>query len=183
MPLSAEDTLDSPLGTVICEKAFFDAVFINSPTGIILADATGRFLDANEACAHILGYSRSELVGKTFQELTHQEDILFDMQMFNQLLRGIEDSYEMTKRFIAKSGHVVWVHIRVNAVKEDHRLTHLVKHILQIEPHTQPCQVAVSDMLRDPLVKRYILILFALLIFSTVSSVLSLFHILGHFVD
>jgi len=173
------DVLDSPLAGVICEKAFFDAVFVHSPVGIVLTDSTGKFLDTNDACAHLFGYSRSELVGKSFQELTYQEDVLQDMKMFNTLLKGVTGSYEMAKRFVRKDGTLVWAKIKVNSVWIDDKMSHTVKHIMRIEPQVSPSQVVVTDLMRDPLVRRYANVLLGLLGFSTITSIISVLHLLG----
>ena len=170
---------DSPLRRIISEEQYFDAVFVHSPTGIVLTDSTGKFLDVNDTCATILGYSRSELIGKSFQEITHQEDILCDMQMFNKLLNGLSESYEMTKRFIQKGGNLVWVKIKVNSVRKNGETTHLLKHIVQMYPMVKSSNALVNELLTDSYVKKIIGIFLGLFIFTGISSVITLLHIMG----
>lgn len=173
------DVLQSPLSEFIKEKAFFEAVFVNSPVGIALTDSTGRFLDVNESLASILGCARAELVGRSFQEFTCQTDILPAMKMFNALLQGGINSYEMEERFVRKDGSLVWVKIKVNAVRPDVETTHAVKHIIRIEPQVLPSKAVMSDVMRDPLIRRYVHLIIGLLVWSTASSIVNVLHLLG----
>ena len=179
--MNAVDTIESPLSGVICDKPFFDAVFMHSPVGIFLTDATGRFMDVNATCATILGYPRSELIGLSFQEITCKEDILYDMQMFNELLAGRDDSYEMTKRFIRKDGEYVWVKIKVNSVRENDKTTHLVKHIIQLNPGLKSSSSLVKDIFKDSHIKKLMKIIIGVLLFAVASSTLTLLHMFGMF--
>lgn len=177
--MDAEQVIESPLSGVICEKPFFDAVFMQSPTGIALTDSTGSFIDSNEMCALILGYSRSELIGKTFQEITHSKDILYDMRMFNAILKGDIETYQMAKRFIQKGGRTVWARVKVNAVRTKGHTSHLVKHIIQMEPVVNTSNALVNDFLGDHAVKRYMKAALALMAFFAISSVVMLLHVMG----
>ena len=174
--MNTSETLNSPLSGVICEKPFFDAVFTKSPTGIALTDSTGTFLDVNDACAHIFGYSRSELIGTSFQEITHAEDILYDMRMFNDLLKGNSSTYEMTKRFIKKGGKTVWAKVKVNAVRQQGQTDYLVEHIIEMDA---PEPLSDGNIWGDRKLRSYMRMNFALLTFCTISSILMLLHIMG----
>lgn len=173
------DILQSPLAEFIKERSFFEAVFVNSPVGIALTDSTGRFLDVNEAFANILGCARTELVERSFQEFTYQLDVLPSMKMFNALLRGGVNSYEMEERFVRKDGSLVWVRIKVNAVRPNAETTHAVKHIIRIEPQALPSKAIMSDVMRDPLIRRYVHLVIGLLVWSVAASIVNILHLLG----
>ena len=78
--------------------------------GIGRSDLTGRIMFANDHFCKIMGYPREELLGKRWQDLTHPEDmqnsISINKQMFQE---GLPLSFE--KRYIHKSGKVMWVDI------------------------------------------------------------------------
>jgi two-component system, sensor histidine kinase and response regulator len=92
----------------------FRGTFENAPVGIAHEDLTGRFLRLNERFCTILGYTQTELVGKTLAEVTHPEDLAADLARFNALTRGESTSYTMEKRFIRKDGRAVWAHLTVS---------------------------------------------------------------------
>lgn len=49
--------------------------FHHCPTGMALAAASGRFLAANKALCHILGYSEEELTGRMIVDLCHPDSL------------------------------------------------------------------------------------------------------------
>ncbi len=53
---------------------YYHSLFSLSPAGLILEDAEGTILEANEAVLRISGYSRKELIGKNIRLLTPKED-------------------------------------------------------------------------------------------------------------
>ncbi len=77
--------------------------------GLVALD--GTFLRVNEKLCQILGYKRSELEGRTFASITHKEDQGngLDLRGVLEATEGAAVSFE--KRYIAKSGQVIWVRV------------------------------------------------------------------------
>jgi PAS domain S-box-containing protein len=75
---------------------------------------------ANNKFSEITGYSKEELKEKTFQELTHPDDLEADMSQAEALFRGDINSYSMEKRYIRKDGSIVWVKLNGSAVFDEH---------------------------------------------------------------
>lgn len=96
----------------------FRSTFENAPIGMTLVAPDGRFLQVNHALAEILGYSEPELLGVTFQDLTHPDDLEADLGHVRQLLAGEITHYRMEKRYFHKSGHVVWVELSVSLLRD-----------------------------------------------------------------
>lgn len=95
-------------------RATFDAAAI----GMALVSIEGRFIKANRALCAILGYSAEELQEKTWQALTHPDDLESDLALAQEILDGIRDSYDMEKRYFHKSGHVIWILLSGSAVRD-----------------------------------------------------------------
>lgn len=74
-----------------------------------LTDLQGRFVEVNPACCQMLGYTRAELVGSSFQKITHPDDVNADLEQLKQLLAGEIDSYQIEKRNLHKEGRILWV--------------------------------------------------------------------------
>jgi diguanylate cyclase (GGDEF)-like protein/PAS domain S-box-containing protein len=95
----------------------FGALFNQATVGVAQVDSdTGQFLRANQRYADILGYSVQELVGKTFQSLTHPDDLAADMAQVRRLKSGDLPEYRIEKRYIHKDGHVVWGDLTVSSM-------------------------------------------------------------------
>ena len=65
----------------------------------------------------MLGYSESELLHRTFQEVTHPDDIEADEEMVRWVLEGRIPFYTMTKRYLTKDSRVVWIRLHVSRVQ------------------------------------------------------------------
>ncbi len=86
----------------------FRSTFENAPAGIAHVDAECRFLLVNEKLCTILGYTRAELLQKTFLDITHPDDLAASNESFAALLRGDWASYVLEKRYVRKDGSPVW---------------------------------------------------------------------------
>ena len=65
------------------------------------------------------GFSREEMLAKSFQEITHPDDLPFNVEALARLASGDLDSYSVEKRYIRKDGRVLWVKIAVSTVREE----------------------------------------------------------------
>jgi PAS domain S-box-containing protein len=86
-------------------------VFDYSAIGMAFVSPDGKFLKVNSILCNILGYSRSELLERSFQDLTHADDLEADMIAIEKMLNGDIISHKMDKRYYHKLGHIIWVHI------------------------------------------------------------------------
>jgi diguanylate cyclase (GGDEF)-like protein/PAS domain S-box-containing protein len=96
----------------------FRLAFEHAPIGISLVAPDGRFMRVNRALCELTGYAQDELVGKTFQEITHPEDLDLDLQLVAQVLAGERRTFEMVKRYFHADGHIVWVQLNVSLVRD-----------------------------------------------------------------
>ncbi len=98
-------------------------VFSESPLGIALVDLNGHPFHTNAALQKILGYSGEELSRMHFIDYTHPDDCAKDLELYQQLIRGARQSYQIEKRFIRKDGNVVSARLSVSAARgrrQDH---------------------------------------------------------------
>jgi PAS domain S-box-containing protein len=114
----AEDVTDtrSQIDAVIQSEAKFRSVYEQAAVGIARVALDGKFVDVNDRFATIAGHERS-LVGKTFQSITHPDDLALDLRNVNQLLAGSISSYTMEKRYVTEAGGTVWVNLAVGLVR------------------------------------------------------------------
>jgi PAS domain S-box-containing protein len=95
-------------------EARFRGTFENAAVGIAHCDLRGRYLRVNQKYCDILGYSREELLCKTFQEFTLGEDLDGSLNKFTPLVQGDISSYSEEKRLVRKDGARVWVNVSVS---------------------------------------------------------------------
>lgn len=89
----------------------FRGTFENAAVGMAHVGLDGSWLRVNERLCQIVGYSREELTRRTFQQITHPEDLDADLEQFDLLLSGEIVFYSMEKRYLHKDGRAVWVNL------------------------------------------------------------------------
>lgn len=99
------------------EERFFNA-FEHAAIGMALLAPDGRWLVVNRALCELVGYSAEELRSKTFQDITHPDDLESDLAHVRQLLAGEIRGYDMEKRYLHKRGDVVWILLSVSLVRD-----------------------------------------------------------------
>ena len=95
----------------------FKATFEQAAVGIAHVAPDGSWLRINQRLCDLLGYTAKELKAKTFQEITHPEDLESDLKQVMQVLSGEISSYSMEKRYFHKNGEIVWVNLTVSLVR------------------------------------------------------------------
>jgi PAS domain S-box-containing protein len=96
----------------------FRNAFENAAIGMALNMIDGKFFKVNQALCEIFGYSESELLSLTHQEITHAEDRQADLDATNSLLAGEISSFKLEKRFLHKDGYIVWILLSVSLVRD-----------------------------------------------------------------
>jgi PAS domain S-box-containing protein len=105
----------------------FRAIFNQAPSGIGVADPHGRFIQVNKGLVEILGYTEEELLGRTFQEITHPDDLEINLVLLNDLIDGKISKYAIQKRYIHKGGGIVWANLTVSPIRDAFgKITHTV---------------------------------------------------------
>lgn len=99
---------------IIKRETEFRAIFTQAPVGIAKLDTqTGHFITVNKEYARIVGYTEEELLATDFQSITHPDDLAEDLMNMDKLKKGLASEFWLEKRYIHKSGHVVWVNLVV----------------------------------------------------------------------
>lgn len=100
------------------------ALFDECPVPLAVVAADHRFSRCNDAYCGLVGYARAELLARTWQSITHPDDVAGDQDGADRA-RGDEERnhYAVVKRYLTKSGTVAWVNLHVRAVFEEGRFT------------------------------------------------------------
>ena len=79
----------------------------HSPVGMAIVSPTGGFMTANVALCEMLGHEADVLITKSFQDITHPDDLDADLRLFEQTLAGEISSYRITKRYLRADGSIL----------------------------------------------------------------------------
>lgn len=82
------------------DKQLYNAMFVKSPVCMAFVRPNGEIEEANESLASFLGYSVNELKGMNFAKITHPSYLYADQDMFNELVEGKRNHYQMDKKYI-----------------------------------------------------------------------------------
>jgi PAS domain S-box-containing protein len=116
----------------------FRATFQYAAIGMALVSLEGQWLKVNQAVCGILGYSESELAAKTFQDITHPDDLKIHLNHSRQLVAGEVESYQMEKRYFHKHGHTIWALLSVSLVRDQQgQPLHFISQIQDITARKQ----------------------------------------------
>jgi PAS domain S-box-containing protein len=96
----------------------FKGAFQYSAIGMALVSTDGKFIDVNDKLCEITGYSKDELLKIDFQSITFSDDLGLDLTHLNMMLEGKVKSYQIEKRYVHKSGSLVWVLLAVSLVRD-----------------------------------------------------------------
>src|SRR5215510_14441870 len=98
--------------------ARFRATFENAAVGIARVAPDGCWLEVNQRMCDIVGYTREELMTKTFGDITHPDDLESDWNQARRLLAGEIENYSMEKRYYRKDGSIVWINLTVSLARK-----------------------------------------------------------------
>lgn len=115
----------------------------NAPMGEALVSLDGHWLSVNQSLCRMLGYSEAELLTKTFQDITHPDDLAIDLGYLQELLAGTRDRYQMSKRYFCANGGIVNVELHVSLLRNSHGQP--LYFISQIEDVTAQHQLEVEQ--------------------------------------
>lgn len=93
-------------------------IFDLANSGIILTDLRGKYLLFNNWLAEKLGYTRAEMNKLTRDDIIHPDDIEKSDLMFNKIINGKVDRYQLEKRYLKKDKTYFWGEISISAIKD-----------------------------------------------------------------
>ncbi len=104
----------------LSEQQFSNA-FEHSAIGMALIGVDSRRLRVNSAFCQMLGYSEAEMLARTIHDVTHPDDVEYDVAQRKRALAGEIETYQWEKRYFHKSGRIVWAHLSCSLVRDTDR--------------------------------------------------------------
>lgn len=125
--------LEETFGMLKESEARFRGYFNMSGAGIAVTSPEKGWIEVNDALCVMLGYSRKEILKKTWSEMTHPDDLAADNKQFNRVLSGKINNYNLDKRFICKDKKIIWTNLSVGCVRKPNgKVDHIVALLINI---------------------------------------------------
>jgi PAS domain S-box-containing protein len=131
-------------------EARFRAIFENAAVGIALVAPDGRWLRVNEALCRVLGYTADELLVRSWQEVTHPDDLGADREQLDDMRAGRAESFGIDKRYLRRDGSTVWCRRTLSCVRRsdgsiDYFVT-VVEDITERKGHEEQVQLLMREV-------------------------------------
>ncbi len=101
------------------EQEAFQLMFERAGFGVAHVSLDGERLAVNQLLCDILGYSRSQLLGKTLRDITRFDDLDAELAECYRLRSGEIASFSSEKRHLRGDGRVVWLKATVTLVRDE----------------------------------------------------------------
>jgi len=86
----------------------FSLIFRHSSAGISLSLPDGSFIDVNPELCRLLGYTETELLELTCEEVTHPDDHEMLHRFCEDAKEGNRSASSIEERFLRKDGSILW---------------------------------------------------------------------------
>lgn len=96
----------------------FRFIIEQSPIGIALTTPQGRILKANATICSMLGFSEHEITRLSTQDISLAEDFAKEEEPLRKMLLGEINHLEIEKRFVAKTGEIVWGNVHSSFLRD-----------------------------------------------------------------
>src|SRR3546814_10625453 len=80
----------------------------------------GAFLRVNNALCELVGRHQADLLARTFQDITHPDDLAAAVALLDALLIGERLDYQIDKRYLRPDGSEVWAQLNARPVRNHH---------------------------------------------------------------
>ena len=96
----------------------FRSMFDMSGVPASLIDTNGYFKLVNEQFCKMTGFTKDELQEKTFDNITHPDDVKSSTETFRRLVAGQDKSFHVENRYVTKNGDTIWVIIDATLIQK-----------------------------------------------------------------
>lgn len=96
-------------------RSYFDLPLV----GIAKSSFDGAWLDLNDKFCSMLGYSKEFLIGRSWKDFTHPDDLEKDIERTSELVSNTHESDGFDKRFICSDGSTLYARASSRCVHDE----------------------------------------------------------------
>ena len=124
----------------------------NHAAGMALVAPNGQWIQVNRSLCEMFGFSEEELLGGSFQSITHPEDVNSMLEQLKKLQEGTISSLQLEQRYFQKDRQIKWVLLSVtNASGAQSGSANLIFQVQDITDRKQAEEKLVHDAFHDAL--------------------------------
>ena len=106
------------LGALQISEERFRRIFEDGPLGMTMIGPDMRFTLVNRRFADMLGYTKEELTGRSFDEVTHPAYIETNQANLSRIYAGEVPVVHDEKQYVKKDGSLLWVSVTVTPLRD-----------------------------------------------------------------
>jgi len=109
---------------VVAEQALrdseqrFRSIFEHAGVGIGYAAVDGKIIDVNRTLETMLGYGREQLIGQSFKQFIHTDEIAHVTGRFQELLSGRRTTFQTERSYQRSDGSALWARTTASLVRD-----------------------------------------------------------------
>lgn len=107
--------LEQTQAALSSSEELFRNIFEQAIVGIVVGAPDGRLLRFNQTFCDMLEYDSQELAEIDFTKITYHEDLQHELPLFHEIIEGGRREYRVEKRYVTKTGRLIWVDLHVSA--------------------------------------------------------------------
>ena len=92
--------------------------FHRAAIGMFHVDVEGRLIEVNQAFLDMLGYDQEVLLGSQVQDLASEEDAGTSLALFEELIGGKRERYQVELRCLCADGTTAWGNLTMSAIRD-----------------------------------------------------------------
>ena len=116
----------------------FRSYFEQGLIGMAVSLPDRRWIQVNDRYCDMLGYSREELLGMKWSDLTHPDDLERNLMPLNRALAGESEHHTLEKRFIRKDGSIMYATVFARCFRrQDGSVDHFLSLVEDITERKQ----------------------------------------------
>ena len=114
-------------------ELIYHELYDQSPVSVILADESGNIIKVNSKTTEFFGYTKEELSKMTIKTITHPDDVDDSYVLLKRLKSKKIESFVTEKRYLHKSGKIIWGEASVSAAWDDNgEFKYFIGHSIDI---------------------------------------------------
>lgn len=90
----------------------------SAPIGMAVSAVDGTFIEVNRSFAACLGFEPHDLVGRTFQSISHPDDVELSQRLLDRAIDDGSTAFRMEERYCRPDKSVVWADLSVTIVRD-----------------------------------------------------------------
>lgn len=114
------------------EVHLYRSIFENATVGIMILTGDGTITNVNSAVEYMFGYQAEELKLMHLSDITLPEDYAIDSELWQDLLDGRRNYYQIEKRYVRNDGMLFWGMVTISVERDESGVPNLINMLEDI---------------------------------------------------